>query len=231
MYVVTLWLQTMTNDLDDAQVVELLNQYGPIVKRIAKSACYSSATIDLQDLYQVGEIAVLHAVKSYDPSCGTTIKSFVSRVVRNRIFREAARFLGVFTVDHRVTSLAAKVNKLYAKGHSDEEISDILSGIGDRNFDSDHVRDLRIAYSRRQHIVIEDDDTADGYITKESTIQDLLLEVVQNDIEKTILDRRILGDASIKEVSAALGVTQKQLYDFENTFKERIRKAIEGITE
>lgn len=227
----TLELQTMVNDLDDAQVVELLNQYGPIVRRIAMSACYSSATIDLQDLYQIGEIAVLQAIKSYDPTCGTTIKSFVSRIVRNKIFHEAARFLGVFTVDHRVTGLAAKVNKLHAKGHSDEEIADILSEVGDRNFDSDHVRDLRIAYSRRQHIVAEDDDTAEGYITKESTIQDLLDGVVQNDIERAILDRRILGDASIKEVSISLGVSQKQLYELENNFKERIKKAIEGITE
>lgn len=92
---------------EDQDVIAILNEYHYIVKSIVRLTCHSSAAIDVHDLYQIGDLAILEAVKSYDPSCGTTIKSFVGTVVRNAIFHEAGRFLGVFTVDHRVTSLAA----------------------------------------------------------------------------------------------------------------------------
>src|SRR5690606_23814772 len=117
-----------TQMIDDEQdTEEILNTYAPLVRRIAKSACYSSAAIDLTDLCQVGEIAVLRAIKAYDPSSGTNIRSFVAKIVRQDIYNEAARFLGVFTVDHRVTSLAAKVNQLSLAGHTDDHIAEVLN--------------------------------------------------------------------------------------------------------
>ncbi len=216
--------------MSDKDAESLLNEYRYIVRSIARSAIYSSATIDIADLRQVGEFAVLQAVKAYDPTCGTTIKSFVARVVRNEIFHEAARFLGVFTVDHRVTSLAAKVDKLHAKGHSDAEIAKMITS-DSRNFDADHVRDLRIAYSRRQHSTLTDDNVPEEYSDEESTIQEILRGVVQDPTDQTILEERLLGDTSVKDVARSLNLKQYQVYDLENRLKDRIRKAIKGATE
>ena len=216
--------------MSDKDAESLLNEYRYIVRSIARSAIYSSATIDIADLRQVGEFAVLQAVKAYDPTCGTTIKSFVARVVRNEIFHEAARFLGVFTVDHRVTSLAAKVDKLHAKGHSDAEIAKMITS-DSRNFDADHVRDLRIAYSRRQHSTLTDDNLPEEYSDEESTIQEILRGVVQDPTDQTILEERLLGDTSVKDVARSLNLKQYQVYDLENRLKDRIRKAIKGAIE
>lgn len=221
----------MMVDVPDEEAIELLNEYGPLVRRIARSACYSSASIDFADLCQVGDVAVLRAIKSYDPTYGTKIKSFVARIVRQDIYNEAAKFLGVFTVDHRVTSLAAKVNKLHAKGKSDDEIAAVLSESSHRNFDSEHVRDLRIAYSRRQHGELQADDALNDNITDENTIQELLQGVVNTHAESVILEQRFMGDATVKEVAADLQLSQRQVYDIENDLKDRIRKAIEGVTE
>ncbi len=221
----------MMVDIPDYEVVALLEEYGYIVRRIAKSAHYSSAAIDLADLYQVGEIAVLKAIKSYDPGGGTTIKSYVSSVVRNEIFREAARFLGVFTVDHRVMSLAAKVNKLHATGKTDTEIADVLNTSSNRNFDAEHVRDLRIAYSRRHHVTVADDDALDDAATTESTIQSILQGVVHNTAERTILEKKIMGDTSVKDLARFSCIPARQVYDIERDLKDRIRRAIEGVTE
>ncbi|MCV0439764.1 MAG: sigma-70 family RNA polymerase sigma factor [Hydrogenophaga sp.] len=220
----------MMVDVPDAEAIELLNEYGPIVRRIARSACYSSATIDFADLCQVGDVAVLRAIKSYNPTYGTTIKSYVARIVRQDIYNEAARFLGVFTVDHRVTSLAAKVSKLHAKGKTDEQIAETLT-TSNRKFDAEHVRDLRITYSRRQHSDLQPDDAADEGIAEESTIQEILRGVVQNDTDVAILEQRLMGDASVKEVAADLKLSQRRVYELENDLKDRIRKAIEGVTE
>lgn len=208
---------------------EILDEYAPLVRKIARSACYSSAAIDVADLCQVGEIAVLSAIKAYDPSCGTTIKSFVAKVVRQEVYREAARFLGVFTVDFRVTSLAAKVCKLADKGHDDQEIARILKETNKRNIDADHVRDLRIAYNRRQNVILED-DTPDDRI-EEQNIKDLLDSVVRNPIERVILDRHILGRSSVAEIASYVGLNNSQVYALASNLKDRIKSAIEGTTE
>ena len=221
----------MMVDIPEGEAIELLNEYGPLVKRIARSACYSSASIDFADLCQVGEVAVLRAIKVYDPSFGTTIKSFVSRAVRQDIYNEAARFLGVFTVDHRVTSLAAKASKLHANGKTDEEIATILTESGSRRFDADHVRDLRIAYTRRQHIDLMPDDAMDNAGSEEDSIQELLRGIVESPAEQVILKKRIMGGASVKEIADELGLTVRQVYETEADLKKRIRQAIEGVTE
>ena len=211
-------------------VHEILDSYTPLVKRIARSACYSSAAIDINDLFQVGEIAVLRAIKAYDPSCGTNIRSFVTRIVKQDIYNEAARFLGVFTVDHRVTSLAAKVNRLTEKGHSDNEIVSELNKNSSRNFDVEHVRDLRIAYNRRQHTVISEEDVLDEH-DNETSIGNILDSVTQNDQERLILQHRLLGDLSVREMAGMLSISQRKVYAIESLLKSRIRIAIEGMTE
>ena len=215
----------------DSDIIALLNEYSPIVKHIARSACRSSSVIDFTDLCQVGDITVLQAVKVYDPSCGASIRSFVSRVVRNEIYREAARFLGVFTVDFRVTPLAAKVHKLYTKGHSDEEIAVILSKSNDRKFDSDHVRDLRIAYGRRENVCIEETTPLEDIELDECTIHDLLTDVAVNDTEVSILNYRILGSLSAKETADILKIKRRSVYEIENILKQRIKIAIEDMKE
>ena len=220
----------MMVDVPDAEAIELLNEYGPNVRKIARSAHYSSASIDFADLCQVGDIAVLKAIKTYDPTQGTSIKSYVAKIVRQDVFNEAAKFLGVFTVDHRVTSLAAKVNRLYLKNKTDEEIAETLSNSGHRNFGADHVKDLRITYERRQHAELQPDDAFDEGDAEESTIRRLLEEVVKTDVEAVILEHRFMGDISATNVSVMLDISVRQLYILENDLKSRIRMAIRGVT-
>lgn len=210
---------------------DILNEYASLVRHIARSACYSSTAIDFADLCQVGEMAVLRAIKSYDPSCGSNIRSFITRLVRQDIYNEAARFLGVFTVDRRVTSLASKVNKLCNSGKTDEEIASILSGSGERNFDALHVRDLRIAYSRRQQVAIESEELTDNNFADENTIKDLLDSVVKNNAERVILENRILKDATVADVSHLLNINQSRVYSIESSLKKRIKRAIKDITQ
>lgn len=212
------------------EINSLLDEYVPIVRRIARSAYFCSSAIDIADLYQVGEIAVLRAIKAYDPSCGTNIKSFVARCVKQDVYNEAARFLGVFTVDHRTTGLAAKVHKLHASGNSDQEIANILNKSGSRNFDSDHVRDLRIAYNRRQQTILEDNILQED-LPEETSIKELLDSAVHDDTERAILEHRILGNKSVKEVSDILNIPQRKIYSMEHCLRNRIRNAIEDAAE
>jgi DNA-directed RNA polymerase specialized sigma subunit len=51
----------------EGEIDDVLEQYAPIVKSIAKNAFSSSAAIDYADLCQIGALAVLKAIKKYDP--------------------------------------------------------------------------------------------------------------------------------------------------------------------
>lgn len=218
-------------ELSDTEAAQLIDQYAPLVNKIARSACYSSASIDFHDLCQIGNFAVLRAVKLYDPTYGASINSFVSRIVRQDIYNEAARFLGVFTVDRRVTRLTSKVNRMHGKGMTDEEIASVLSSESSyRNFDEEHVRDLRLAYSKREHTQLHS-ECIDESFPEEETIQQIFDSVIQNNVEAVILERRLLGDASVTEVANDLGLSPRWVYNLENDLKDKIRRAIEDVTE
>jgi RNA polymerase sigma factor (sigma-70 family) len=204
---------------------ELLNAYRSMVEGIARSTVRSSAAIDVTDLCQVGELAVLRAVRTYDPSCGTKITNFIRRIVKQAIYNEAARFLGVFTVDHKTTEIAAKVNKLCNEGKTDEEIVIILNKSFIRNFNVDHVRDLRLAYSRRYIKSVCNDERT---IEDVRSFEDLLSEVPKNENEIFILQNRILGNMRADSVAGALGISRGTVYRIEQKLTKRIEEAIQN---
>jgi RNA polymerase sigma factor (sigma-70 family) len=206
----------------EQEIVQILDDYRPIVRRIAHSAITSSAVIDIADFYQIGEIAVLQAIRAYDPSCGTNIRSYVSRSVRRAIFNEAARFLGVLTVDRRVTEVAAKASKLSEQGFSDRDIARRLNQDSSRNFDEDHVRDLRIAYARR-HIQVEEDCAVEESVV---SIEEFLSGVPTNDTEQYVLKHKILGRETADSIATFLSISRSLVYEIEAALTARIEEAI-----
>lgn len=207
---------------NEQEIVQILDDYRPIVRRIAHSAITSSAAVDVADFYQVGEIAVLQAIRAYDPSCGTNIRSYVSRAVRRAIFNEAARFLGVLTVDRRVTEMAANAAKLSAQGLSDLDIARRLNQDLSRNLDEGHVRDLRIAYSRR-HIQAQNEETPEEQVV---SIEDFLSNIPTNENERYVLKHKILGRDSAENIAAHLSISRSLVYEIETSLTARIEEAI-----
>jgi RNA polymerase sigma factor (sigma-70 family) len=216
----------MMVDVPDDAVAQVLEQYHPFVRHIAKRACHSSSALDINDLYQVGDMAVLRAVRAYDPSSGRNIKSFVTNSIRNAIFNEAARFLGVLTVDFRTTNLASMASKMHEKGKSDEEIATALTEKYGRNFDAAHARDLRITYNRRHYSQVQEDLAMEG-IENDLSIKDLLDSVVKDEADRIILDRRIFGGCSIEQIVAILHISRKAVSKKEACLKTRIKRALE----
>lgn len=212
--------------MSDEAVAAILNQYHPLVRHIASKAFHSSSTLDIEDLYQVGDMAVLRAVKAYDPTYGSNIKSFVANAIRNAIFNEAAHFLGVLTVDFRTTNQASYAAKLHESGRSDEEIAVALTEKHGRKFDVDHARDLRMIYMRREYSCVNEDLLVDD-MDNDITIKDLLDSVIKNKTDRVIVDNRILGSSTVEQVAAILNTSKKDVYEKEAALKLRIKRAIE----
>ncbi len=214
--------------MDDIDVVSILDDYRGLVRYVANLAYCSSSALGVEDLIQVGELAVLSAIKSYNPSYGVNIRGFVARIVRQEVFAEAARFLGVFTVDNRTTNLGSRVSKMFASGKNYDEIATTLSSETGRNLDSDHVRDLRLAYERRSgQDVSESVDIPQDDVFNCLHIENILYSVVESDVDRVLIEKRILSKTPMQEVCKILNLGPNAAYEAERRLRYKIEKAIE----
>lgn len=211
-------------DTPEEEIVFILQDYGGLIKKIAISAVKSSSVISEDDLFQVGVLAALNAIRVYDPSYGTNIKAYVGQAVRRAIYNEAASFLGVFTVDRRVTEIAARVNRMVNQGKTDQEIAEKLTESLKRNFDVDHIRDLRMAYAGRN--LASNIHETDLIETEVRSIESLLEDIPSSPEEHTVLRDKILGDKNVATISSLLNISRKKVYEIERELTAKIKKKI-----
>lgn len=199
---------------------ELLDEYADLVKKIVHSTNYSYKALDTEDLTQIANLAVLRAVKAYDPSCGTNIRSFVANAVRQDVYREAARFLGVLTVSFHTTRAAAKVSKLADSGLSDAEIAEQLE------IKLEEVKNLRSAYKHKDYLSLDDESLL---YSPDYDISFLLESVIKSPEDEFILNNRLLSKNPIQKVMDALNISKQQAYNLEASLKSRIARAIDEV--
>jgi RNA polymerase sigma factor (sigma-70 family) len=217
--------EPMNNNEDD-----IVRQWRPLITKLATLTYISSPAIDFDDLMRVGEFAVVRAVRTFDPSQGTKISSYINRLVRNAIFNEAGTFCGLFTVSHNITSLASKAHRLAQEGKTNEETAKILSENKSRKIDAEAVHDLRNMYERRlgkSHVYHE--TSADGGFDIETRVAQVLESVPRNDQERIIVKNRIVGKESIEGLAEQLNISPSQARRVERILIARIEDAIREI--
>ncbi len=153
--------------------------------------------------------------------------SYLKAVGRNP---EAAKFFGIFTVDHRIPNLSVKISKLHEQGYTDVEIAKKLS-TSERTFDPSYIRDVRIAHGRRHYyLVAENQSLIEDSYNDQDSIEQFLCTVASNDNEDFILKNRVLGDMSKQDVSIHLKISIEKVDHIENILKNRIKKSIEEMS-
>ncbi len=98
---------------------------GLISSLIRSVVVNNKAVVSTSDLQQVGAMALIVALRTYDPSLGS-LSSYVRRCIRNALLEEANSFSGVFTVDEKLRRYANKAQALRKLGKSDDEIMKTL---------------------------------------------------------------------------------------------------------
>jgi RNA polymerase sigma factor (sigma-70 family) len=68
---------------------ELIDSWEGAIKAIASG--YASRRSDLDDLMQVGRLAVYQSALKYDPSFGVPYSNYTKRAIKNSVMQEAAR--------------------------------------------------------------------------------------------------------------------------------------------
>lgn len=85
----------------------------------------NKSVVSIADLQQVGAMALIVALKTYDSSVGS-LSAYVRKCIRNALLEEANSFSGVFTVDEKLRRQANKAQQMRRDGKPDRDIMDIL---------------------------------------------------------------------------------------------------------
>lgn len=176
-----------------------LQDYYKLIKSVAHTACYKSNVIDVNDLYQVGLMATLRALNKFDPSKNTNKESFIKKAVQRAIYNEAARFMGVFTVDHRTTKSAVRACKTYNN--------------------SENSKQLKFLYEHKSFSI---DDNERSYESDNVIINDILGSIINDTIDLDLIKYHILGNLSIQELAIRHNVSKSFLYKKNVELRKRI---------
>jgi len=210
-------------------IEETLEQYDQLIRSIANSAITSSAVSDRSDLMQVGRIAAMKAIQSYDSSYGASMRTHVRKAVRNAIYDEAARFIGPMTIaDHVITSLAAEVGRLHEDGQDDAQIASSLSRNRVRfECSEEYVRALRFLYQKRHASELSESLVDGDEFVTEDAIMRLLAQLETTPLEHSIIYERWLGTATPEMIMERHSVSRRHFQRVQGQLKTRLYELLQ----
>lgn len=200
----------------DQQPDKAYAKYRGLIRSLINSIVVNNpSVVDYQDLQQVGAMAVVTALQSYDPSQGS-LPSYIRRCIRNALLEQANIFNGVFTVDEKVRRRGNQVRKMRRSGMSDEEI---MSGLGIKTratflslvelVDS-HAVDI-------EHVEVSADSTLD-----EKSIMKMLIEIGLSKIEIKFVDLTI-NNYSMDAIAEQMQLSRSTLYSIKTSIRDKIQ--------
>src|SRR5919205_3774400 len=124
----------------------LIQEYAPLVKYIAQRlACRLPASVCLDDLISAGVLGLLDAIAKYDPTRGTTFKTYAELRIRGAMLDELREWdwvpRSVRHKEHALTQAYAAIERREGRPADDEEVAALL-GL-DRDTLSDWLSEVR----------------------------------------------------------------------------------------
>ena len=127
----------LSPDVHDAQrcqtehVDALIQEYAPLVKYLAQRlACRLPASICLDDLISTGVLGLLDAIAKYDPTRGTTFKTYAEWRVRGAMLDELRAMdwvpRSVRLKEHALTQAYAALERQHGRPADDEDVAAML---------------------------------------------------------------------------------------------------------
>jgi len=172
------------------------------------------AVVDTKDLQQAGAIALIIAMKSYDPSLGS-FPSYIRKCIRHALLEQANSFSSVFTVDEKVRRQANAVYKMKQRGMNDDEIMaklgiktratflSLLGLVDSHAVDTDHV------------------EVADSVAVEEVNVFKVLDEIGLTEQELKFVNL-VTSNHSMDEIGEEMGISRSSLYAIKASIRDKI---------
>lgn len=219
----------------------LVLQNSPLIKSVIKR--FINKGIEYDDLFQIGCIGFLKAMKNFDPSFDVKFSTYVVPMV----IGEVKRFMrddGAIKVSRTLKTLNLSINKFVESFFQEHKKKPTISQIAS-NFEVEEQEIVMAMESSRMpislYIPVEDGgdvlviDKVDSENHDNSMIDKLFIKSVVQELcerDKKIILMRYYFDKTQTEIAKKLGISQVQVSRLENKILHEIKNnmnLIEGI--
>lgn len=230
---VTQELISKAQDGNNEAKTELIEQNSPLIKSVIRR--YRNKGVDYEDLYQLGCIGFLKAIRNFSDAFGVKFSTYAVPMIAG----EVKRFLrddGYIKVSRSVKSLASKINyyiEEYKNKHGDSpSIETIAEEFGIEAQEAVFVLDsAKFPVSLYDKTDDEHNRTLMDKLASKETVEDNLDRIVLKDAiqslderEKKIILLRYYRDKTQSEVARVLNVSQVQISRLENKILEKLKR-------
>lgn len=229
----------MYNPLETTSGHDLIEQYAPLVKRIAHHLMARlPASVVVDDLIQAGMIGLLEAAKKYDASKGASFETYAGIRIRGAIIDEVRRGdwtpRSVHRNSRRITEAMQKLEGQLGRDASDAEVAQEL-GISMAEY-HDLLKDAAESrlFSFEELTSPEDEGpgeqlAGDEPEPVEHTEKDAFMRALAGAIdslperEKLVLALYYDEELNLKEIGEVLGVSESRVSQIHSQAAHRLR--------
>jgi RNA polymerase sigma-B factor len=198
---------------------ELVRKYLPLIRSLAQRYSYTSEPLD--DLCQVGAMALCKAIDRYQPGLGASFKAYAVPTIvgeLRRHFRDTCWALHIpRSLQERARRLGIGVNQLSSKLGRSPTIAELAEWSGLSREEVIEGLDVRMAYDATSLEATQDEET--GWFARLGAEDDRFEMVELNAVlertmralperERMLLHLRFSEDLSQSEIAKRVGVSQ-----------------------
>ena len=221
---------------DEAAKNQLIEQNSPLIKSIIKRFCGKG--LEYGDLYQLGCLGFVKAIKNFDPSFNVKFSTYVVPMV----IGEVKRFMrddGAIKVSRAIKSLNLKINK-FVEGYVSEHktppsIETIAKHFGVEEGEivlaMDSAKMPISLYAPAENsqsgaLVIDGVDAiaSDENLMDKITVREILTGLSKRD--RAIIMMRYFYDKTQSEIAQKLNISQVQVSRLENRILSNLKKKL-----
>jgi len=214
---------------------ELVRKYLPMVRNLARRYSYTSEP--LEDLCQVGAMALVKAIERYKPGSGASFKAYAVPTIvgeLRRHFRDTGWAIHIpRSLQERARTLGIALNELSSRLGRSPTIGELSEFTG---LSREHViegLDVRMAYDAAPLEATTASDEETGLLARLGAVDDRF-EMIENhavlertmralpERERMLLHLRFSEDLSQSEIAARVGVSQMHV-------SRLLRRAVERL--
>jgi RNA polymerase sporulation-specific sigma factor len=223
---------------DESAKQTLINENSPLIKSVIKR--YINKGLEYDDLYQLGSLGFLKAVKNFDKNFNVKFSTYAVPMIAGEIKR-FLRDNGMIKVSRGVKALSIQINKFietyFAKNLKQPSIGEIASEFNVTEQETVFALESNTAPISLYTVVGDDEgnkqQTLIEKIPNDKPIENeldnfYLLKIIKNlpPRDKKIIILRYFRDKTQREIGNILGVSQVQVSRLENKILEEIKHKI-----
>lgn len=222
---------------------EIIKEMLPTVKRIASDLLHNlPKNVEFDDLVQEGVLALLSAVRRYDPQKGANLHAFVVKRVKGAMYDYLRRIDWMpRNLRHNVKEVEKAIYELESELNRYPTIEEIALHTGMTTNEVKRALDetVRKQLLRLDEFLYEDFDSfADNLSEQDEPSQTAFKEIVAEKLteaiktllprEQLVLSLRFEQDLSLKEIGLIIGVTESRVSQILSSALLKIKRYILG---